>query len=110
MGIAVLSGVLASLESTIRRANGIHIEKWDSHTPGTVTPTGTPDASVPHRFLATVNRRSSVKPLEAVFAEQGILGQSVEVTAGPGKNVEAVNKSDVILLWYIYSLVSRREG
>ena len=98
MGIAVLSGVLASLESTTRRANGIHIEKWDSHTPGTVTPTGTPDASVPHRFIATVHRRTSVKPLEAVFAEQGILGQSVEVMAGPGKNVEAVNKSDVVLL------------
>lgn len=98
MGIAILSGVLESLDAANRSLfNGL--PKWEVHTPGTLTPTGTPDASVPTRFLACVNRESTAQKLVNVFAGVGDLAGKVEVVAS--KNVEAVRQADVVLLWCV---------
>lgn len=96
MGIAVLSGVLDSLEHPLTKIlNGS--AKWESHTPGTLTPVGPPDASVPTRFLACVSRTESAAKLKKIFSSLGPLGASVEVLAS--RNVEAVQAADVVILW-----------
>ncbi|KAF8212372.1 pyrroline-5-carboxylate reductase [Mycena galopus ATCC 62051] len=92
MGIAVLSGVIESLEPT----QTIHAPKWESHTPGTLTPTGPPDASVPTRFIACVSREDSAARLGTIFAALGPLGAAVDVHAG--QNLAAVQAADVVLL------------
>lgn len=96
MGIAVLSGVLASLEST-----GSHdgAAKWESHTPGTLTPTiqSPLDESLPSRYLACVSRKESAKHLRSTFFSLGGLGPSVEVLVG--ENVRAAQEADVVILW-----------
>lgn len=98
MGIAVLSGIVASLDSTLASAQKVH-PKWESHTPGTTTPTGPPDASVPSRFIACVSREESASKLRTIFGSLGALGQTVEVVAS--QNLEAVQQADVVLLWYV---------
>jgi len=96
IGVAVLSGVIDSLYSATKPAeNGF--QKWDSHTPGTLTPTGLPDGTVPSRFLACVSREESAKKLRRVFDALGELGQSVEILTGG--NVDGVKNADVVLLW-----------
>jgi pyrroline-5-carboxylate reductase len=97
MGIAVLSGVLASLDADNERTHSA--PKWESHTPGTLTPTGPPDASIPTRFLTCVSREESAAKLRATFSTFGGSG-IVEVLAA--QNVKAVRQSDVILLWYAH--------
>jgi pyrroline-5-carboxylate reductase len=93
MGIAILSGVIASLESSIDRRS---LPKWESHTPGTLTPTTESiDMSTPSRFIACVSRQESVKTLNKTFSA---LPRAVEVVAS--RNLEAVEQSTVILLWY----------
>ncbi|TFK27339.1 pyrroline-5-carboxylate reductase [Coprinopsis marcescibilis] len=96
MGIAVLSGVIESLQPTVLAPNGVKLSKWEVHTPGTVTPTGTPDATIPDKFIATVSRQTSAKKLKTVFEPLGPLGQSVEIVYG--QNLDAVQRSDVVLL------------
>ncbi|KAJ7905359.1 pyrroline-5-carboxylate reductase [Mycena olivaceomarginata] len=91
MGIAVLSGVIESLEPTT-----IHGAKWESHTPGTLTPTGPPDASVPTRFVACVSREESAARLRTTFAALGPRGAAVDVHAA--QNLAAVQTADVVLL------------
>lgn len=93
MGIAVLSGVIESLD-THRPSPP---SKWESHTPGTLTPTGPPDASIPTNFVACVSREESATKLRALFAALGPLGAAVEVLAS--RNLDAVRKADVVLLW-----------
>src|SRR5277367_3746426 len=93
MGIAIISGVAASLERNTIMHN---FSKWESHTPGTITP-DSQDASVPSRFIACVNRQESARNLKATFSE---LSQPVDVLAS--KNLEAIRDSDVVLLWYVY--------
>jgi pyrroline-5-carboxylate reductase len=95
MGIAVLSGVVASLDSQSGLVRG-QVPKWESHTPGTTTPTGPPDASVPSRFIACVNRAESANKLRGVFDALGSLGETVEVVAK--HNLMAIQQSDVVLL------------
>lgn len=97
MGIAVLSGVLASLNNSTVQPNP---EKWESHTPGTLTPTGhhIADETLPSRYLACVSRQESAKKLQGIFYDLGGLGPSVEVLVG--ENVRAAQEADVILLWY----------
>ncbi|CAL1704486.1 unnamed protein product [Somion occarium] len=94
MGIAVLSGVLASLDATLSQSAAA---KWESHTPGTTTPTLLPtDDSLPSRFVATVSRQESAKRLRSLFFSLGGLGPSVEILVGG--NVKAVEEADVVLL------------
>ncbi len=97
MGIAVLSGVVDSLDVPSRVAEGSAQNKWESHTPGTLTPTGTPDASTPTRFIACVSREGSASKLRSTFDLLGPLGKSIQVLAS--QNVQAAKQSDVILLW-----------
>ncbi|KAF8652762.1 hypothetical protein AX16_004258 [Volvariella volvacea WC 439] len=94
MGIAVLSGVIESLDATLKLRNGF--EKWESHTPGTTTPTGTPDVSTPTRFIACVSREESANKLRGVFGKLGALGEGVVVVAS--QNLWAVQQADVVLL------------
>ena len=96
MGVAVLSGVIASLESVHDPA--YRTPKWESHTPGTVTPTLiSSDDSLPSRFIACVSREESAKRLRSLFFGLGGLGPGVEVCVA--SNVQAVQQSDVVLLW-----------
>ncbi|KAF8522294.1 pyrroline-5-carboxylate reductase [Hysterangium stoloniferum] len=93
MGVAILSGTIASLES-----NGPYFDrpKWETHTPGTTTPQHKADDSLPSRFLACVNRAESIKALQTSLRSLGPLGAAVEVTAK--QNVQAAKQADVILL------------
>ncbi|KAJ7285714.1 pyrroline-5-carboxylate reductase [Mycena rebaudengoi] len=95
MGIAVLSGVIDSLDIE-KLGQHITSQKWESHTPGTLTPTGTPDASVPDHYIACVSREESANKLRTVFGSLGSLGATVEVVAS--QNLQAVQKADVVLL------------
>jgi len=96
MGVAVLSGVIASLEA--KPPQPPKHAKWESHTPGTLTPTGlaSADESLPSRFIACVSREESVKRLQTTFFNLGHLGPSIEVCSG--QNAKAVREADVILL------------
>jgi pyrroline-5-carboxylate reductase len=119
MGIAVLSGVIDSLESASAKSsiklnghtnghtNGhshsastaASAEKWESHTPGTMTPTEPLDATVPSSFIACVSREETAKKLEGIFGGLGELGKLVEVVAS--QNVQSVREADVVLLWCV---------
>ncbi|KAI0703644.1 pyrroline-5-carboxylate reductase [Cytidiella melzeri] len=94
MGIAILSGVIASLDSVgAQRAAA----KWESHTPGTVTPAvAQADESQPSRFIACVSRQESANRLRGLFFALGGLGPSVEVRVA--NNVNAVKDAQVVLL------------
>lgn len=95
MGIAILSGVVESLDVGSRPTNGSN--KWESHTPGTMTPVA-PDPSVPSRFIACVSREQSAKTLQTTFGSLGTLGRSIEVRAS--ENLKSVQQSDVVILWW----------
>lgn len=96
MGVAIISGVVASLQS---RDNTRVIPKWESHTPGTSTPTAdSPDPSLPSFFIATVTAQESAQKLQHAFSPLGGVGSSVQVVVG--ENLAAVQKSDVVILWY----------
>ncbi|KAK0228417.1 pyrroline-5-carboxylate reductase [Armillaria fumosa] len=94
MGIAILSGVVDSLDVHSRVPAALH--KWESHTPGTMTPVGSPGASTPTRFIACVSQAKSVAKLRTVFDGLGFMGKSIEVLAS--HNLDAVKQSDVVLL------------
>ena len=105
MGIAILSGVLSSLETRIRSfPNG---SRPDIEPPsGISTPTTSqfmdaPDEALPGRFIATVGRVETGRKLRKVFDAMGGLGGKVEVRAGEG-NVGAVKEADVVLVWYVH--------
>ncbi|KAF6764734.1 pyrroline-5-carboxylate reductase [Ephemerocybe angulata] len=124
MGIAVLAGVIDSLDAaSIRLDNALRNAggaangdsstpklKWESHTPGTLTPTSG-DPSVPTQFVATVRREESAKKLRDLFEGLGDLGKTVEVVAG--SNLEAVQRADVVLLGckpYMAGAILQEEG
>src|SRR6266849_1707147 len=104
MGVAITSGVLASLHSQTQQSPLVHglsssRPKWESHTPGTSTPTvpadGDDDPTLPSRFIACVQRKESAIRLREKFrVVPG--GDAVQVTVG--ENVSAVQQSDVVLL------------
>jgi hypothetical protein len=100
MGVAITAGVLASLDSR-SLLNGLSSgqPKWESHTPGTSTPTNLADdePTLPSRFIACVKRKESASRLREKFRAV-VGGDAVEVTVG--ENASAVQQSDVILLWY----------
>jgi pyrroline-5-carboxylate reductase len=100
MGIAITSGVLASLHSQ-SPLHGLKSgqPKWESHTPGTSTPVvaDVDDPTLPSRFIACVQREESARRLREKF--RAVLGGgAIEVTVGD--NLSAVQQSDVVLLWY----------
>jgi hypothetical protein len=97
MGIAVLSGVIESIKSAASIEKPSGAPKWESHTPGTVTPTGPPDI-IPSRFLACVSREETANKLRASLGPLCALGMGIEVFTS--QNVKAVQQADVILLWY----------
>lgn len=106
MGVAVLSGVVASLEQLPNYhlngsfpASSSAAPKWEHHTSGTVTPVGAPDASLPSRFIACVNREEGVRHLMQIFHGKGGLSESVEIVSN--ENVESVKESEVVLLWCV---------
>ena len=115
MGIAILSGVVASLEArnsiVSTSPNGGHslpaqlskLHKWESHTSGTSTPLAVsdPEASLPSRFIACVSREESVKRLKHTFHGHGGLSEAVEIVAG--KNISSIREADVVLLWCVRS-------
>ena len=104
MGVAVLSGVIASLESAIQAQSPFASPlKWESHTSGTSTPTGNPtsEPSTPSSFIACVSRQESARKLRSTFKGCGaMLGVEVEVVVG--RNVESVDRADVVLLWWVF--------
>lgn len=95
MGIAILSGVLSSLDPDSSGS----IPKWESHTSGTVTPVAfvEEDPALPSRFLACVSREVTARGLKPTFTQVSRLGAAVEVFVA--NNVQAVKQSDVVLLW-----------
>jgi len=99
MGIAITSGVLASLhsQSTPHGLNSGQLAKWESHTPGTSTPivADGDDPTLPSRFIACVQREESARSLRERFRAV-IGGDAIKVTVGA--NVSAVQQSDVVLL------------
>ncbi|OBZ75041.1 Pyrroline-5-carboxylate reductase [Grifola frondosa] len=94
MGVAILSGVLASLDG--KAAFAAPQAKWESHTPGTTTPHTLEDESLPSRFIACVSREESSKKLSTAFVTAGTLGRSVEIVAE--RNVEAAREANVVIL------------
>jgi len=97
MGVAIISGVLASLQAKSNfQPQGLPHAKWESHTPGTLTPREIEDEALPSRFIACVSREDSVKHLQSVFRSSEIYSPGVEVLKG--QNVQAVQASDVVLL------------
>jgi pyrroline-5-carboxylate reductase len=98
MGIAILSGVIDSLDSSSTFRDDF--PKWESHTPGTLTPVQSlddPDNSIPSRFLACVSREETARKLRKIFGDLGKLGSAVEFFVS--NNVEPVQNADVVLLW-----------
>ena len=97
MGIAVLSGVLSSLDPNSSGTT----PKWESHTSGTVTPVAfvEEDPALPSKFLACVSREVSARRLKPAFTEVSRLGAAVEICVAD--NVRAVKQADVVLLWYV---------
>ncbi|KAI0780862.1 pyrroline-5-carboxylate reductase [Trametes elegans] len=93
MGVAILSGVLASLDAKFSSATH---PKWEAHTSGTVTPQTVEDDSLPSRYIACVSREETAKRLSAAFFTAGTLGRSVEIVSA--QNVQAVRESHVVLL------------
>ena len=95
MGVAILSGVIASLDA--KQNSFPQPAKWESHTSGTVTPQALEDEALPSRFIACVSREETAKKLAAAFFSAGTLGRNVEILQG--RNVEAVRQASVVLLW-----------
>ena len=100
MGIAIISGVLTSLDS--RQASSSKLPNGFEPPSGVSTPTGSmfldaPEEALPSRFIATVGREETGRKLRKALGEvKG--GTAVEVHAGEG-NVRAVREADVILVW-----------
>ncbi|EGN95368.1 hypothetical protein SERLA73DRAFT_186293 [Serpula lacrymans var. lacrymans S7.3] len=95
MGIAIISGVIDSLQSKDRARS---FPKWESHTPGTSTPAVDieSDPSLPSYFIACVTREESARKLGHTFAALGGFGSQVQILVS--ENVQAAQHADVIIL------------
>ncbi|KAJ8598000.1 putative delta 1-pyrroline-5-carboxylate reductase [Rhizopogon salebrosus TDB-379] len=94
MGVAIISGVISSLQS---KQNTHAVPKWESHTPGTCTPSAdSPDPSLPSFFVATVTCLESAQKLQNTFGPLGGLGSSVKIVSG--ENLAAAQQADVVIL------------
>lgn len=109
MGVAILSGVLKSLEARLSLPlNGDGSPNGREPPSGISTPTASqflnaPEDVLPSKFTATVGREETVRKLKKVFREMGRLGEAVDVKGGPGVNVSTASEADVILIWYARS-------
>ena len=102
MGVAITAGVLASLDARSPLHGLVSGQpKWESHTPGTSTPTNLADVdpTLPSRFIACVRREESARRLREKFRAV-VGGEAVDITIG--QNASAVQQSDVVLLWYVH--------
>ncbi|OCF56383.1 pyrroline-5-carboxylate reductase [Kwoniella mangroviensis CBS 10435] len=103
MGVAILSGVLSSLEARLSAPLTQKHHSGETEPPsGISTPTASqfldaPEESLPSRFIATVGREETGRKLKKTFEGLGRFGSDVEVRAGQG-NVQAVKEADVILV------------
>jgi pyrroline-5-carboxylate reductase len=109
MGIAILSGVLSSLENRLKSPN--RPDGGAEPASGISTPTASlfldaPDETLPSRFITTVGREETGRKLRKTFAAMGRLGEQAEVRTG-GNNVSAARDADVILIWYVVLSHSR---
>ncbi|KAK4241711.1 pyrroline-5-carboxylate reductase dimerization-domain-containing protein [Achaetomium macrosporum] len=88
MGIAILSGILASLDEMQDAAN-------KPSTSGTSTPLyeTSPTTRLPSHFIACVRRPESVKKLKSAFASHLDV-----VTIAQNRNVASVQQADIIIL------------
>ncbi|OJA14829.1 hypothetical protein AZE42_00780 [Rhizopogon vesiculosus] len=94
MGVAIISGVISGLQSN---QNPHAIPKWESHTPGTCTPTADSlEPSLASFFVATVTRPESAQKLQNTFGLLGGLGSSVKILVG--ENLAAAQQADVVIL------------
>lgn len=100
MGIAITSGILASLEQR-SKAQPEPIAQSTSpsgiSTPTNVSVSNAADAAIPSKFIACVSRHESARKLRRTFGDLGPAGQAIEVVVAD--NLKAVQESDVILLW-----------
>jgi len=102
MGIAILSGVLSSLESRLATyPDGRHTPREPAS--GISTPTASlfldaPEETLPSKFIATVGREETARKLRKTFSAVGQLGANVDVRAGATANVETANAADVIVI------------
>ncbi|WWC91128.1 pyrroline-5-carboxylate reductase [Kwoniella dendrophila CBS 6074] len=104
MGVAILSGVLSSLEVRLSAPlSGKQRDTDELDAPsGISTPTGNqfldaPEESLPSKFITTVGREETGRKLKKTFESLGRFGSDVIVRAGQG-NVQTVKESDVILV------------
>ncbi|WVR08999.1 pyrroline-5-carboxylate reductase [Kwoniella sp. DSM 27419] len=101
MGVAILSGVLSSLEARLsvpltqgssagEPSSGISTPKADQFLQA-------PEDTLPGRFIATVGREETARKLKKTFEAMGGIGDQVEVRAD-NANVGAAKEADVILV------------
>jgi pyrroline-5-carboxylate reductase len=102
MGVAILSGVLSSMESRLAAyPEGRNTPREPAS--GISTPTASmflemPDETLPTKFIATVGREETARKLRKTFESHNSLGAGVDVRAGKGANVAAAKDADVILI------------
>jgi pyrroline-5-carboxylate reductase len=89
MGIAILSGMLATLEDMEQGAS----TSRQPHS-GTATPAEEVPLRLPSRFIACVRRPESAKKIRTSLASH----QSARLTTLLNENVKGVQESDVVLL------------
>lgn len=102
MGIAVMSGLLSSLEQ--RQAafpNGRSTPR--EPVSGISTPTRSmaleaSDDSLPSSFIATVGREETSRKLRKTFQTSTSLNDMIDIRSGAGANVSAAQESDIILI------------
>lgn len=102
MGIAVMSGLLTSLEQ--RQAafpNGRNTPR--EPVSGISTPTRSmaleaSDDSLPDAFIATVGREETSRKLRKTFQTSTSLNDMIDIRSGKGANVSAAEESDIILI------------
>ncbi|KAL8990331.1 MAG: hypothetical protein Q9177_000992 [Variospora cf. flavescens] len=88
LGIAILAGILNSLES--------HSSRPSPSPSGTATPTAQPDdlpTRVPSRFIACVTRHASAKRVKSALASH-----LSAITILQNENLKGVQEADVIIL------------
>ena len=105
MGIAIISGILESLET--RLTTGANAVGTRPSASGVSTPIPSymlyaSDDSLPSRFIACVRRAESARKLEKLFTSdfgEERVGKDGMIEVCAGQNVPSVLSSDVVLLW-----------